>query len=149
MNDPSIRRTVLMAEDDQDDRLLVEEAFHELEIERDLLFVDDGEQLLDYLHQRNEFADEMKFPRPDLIFLDLNMPRTDGREALREIKLNPSTHSIPVIVFTTSSSRDDILRCYELGCNSYLSKPASFDGLTKVIKLLDDYWLGTVELPSA
>lgn len=137
--------TVLMAEHDPDDRLLVGEAFRELRIERHLRFVDSSEQLLDYLHRRGEFSDDACFPWPDLILMYINMPGKDGEEALREIKSNPELRAVPVVVFSESTAQDDVATCYALGCNSYIVKPMSFERLAKIVKLLDAYWLGVVE----
>lgn len=135
---------VLMADDDEDDRLLMQDAFRRNKFERALHFVEDGEQLLDYLRRRGPWADA---PRPDLILLDLNMPRKDGREALREIKADPELRSIPVVVMTTSRAEADVQGSYEAGANSFIAKPANFESLQEVTRYLRDYWFKLVELP--
>jgi CheY-like chemotaxis protein len=139
--------TILMADDDPDDRELTREAFVESKIANDLRFVEDGEELLDYLHRRGKYVDPASSPRPSLILLDLNMPKMDGREALREIKSDLQFRPIRVIIMTTSKAEEDILRAYDLSAASYITKPVTFDGLIDVIKTLGKYWLEIVELP--
>ena len=112
-----------------------------------LFVVDDGEQALDFLYHRGEFSDADASPRPDLILLDLNMPKLDGRSVLKVVKQDPGLRSIPVVVLTTSSQEEDILRSYELGVNSFIAKPAIFDELVSMMKVIDRYWFGTVILP--
>lgn len=139
--------TILVAEDDPDDRLLVEEAFEDSRLANKLVFVEDGEDLLDYLHQRNKYAgQETLFP--GLILLDLNMPRKDGREALAEIKLNQKLRRIPIVVMTTSKAEEDIIRSYDLGVSSFIVKPVTFEGLVDVMLALRRYWFEIVELPT-
>lgn len=140
--------TILMAEDDPDDRLLTKEAFQESKLANDLRFVKDGEELMNYLRREGEYEDSEKSPRPGLILLDLNMPRKDGREALQEIKADPHLRMIPIIVLTTSKAEEDILRSYDLGVSSFITKPVSFEELISVIKVLGKYWLEIVELPT-
>lgn len=137
---------ILMADDDADDRLLTREAFQENKLKNDLKFVEDGEQLMDYLLHRNGY-DANNAPRPGLILLDLNMPRKDGRQALKEIKSNPALKRIPIVVLTTSKAEEDIIKSYELGVNSFITKPVSFDSLVKVTARLGHYWFEIVELP--
>lgn len=139
--------TILMADDDEEDRMLTQKAFELNRLGNDLRFVEDGEDLLDYLHQRGKYADPASAPRPGLILLDLNMPRLDGREALAAIKSDPSLRRIPVVVMTTSEADQDIARSYDLGANSYVTKPVTFDSLAQVIKALDQYWFEIVALP--
>ena len=139
--------TILMADDDEDDRLMTKEALEEARLKNELRFVEDGEELMNYLRHQGEYADAEKAPRPGLILLDLNMPRKDGREALKEIKADPELRRIPIIVLTTSKAEEDILRTYDLGVNSFITKPVSFDGLVEVMKSLALYWLEIVELP--
>ena len=139
--------TVLYADDDADDQLLVKEALEESRLLNDLLFVNDGEELMDYLLRRGEYADPAKSPRPGLILLDLNMPRKNGREALAEIKQHPQLRRIPVVVLTTSKAEEDIYRSYDLGVNSFVSKPVTFSGMAAVMKALGTYWFQIVELP--
>jgi two-component system, response regulator len=139
---------ILMADDDADDRLLAKDALTECQLANDLHFVENGEELMDYLKHRGKYATADIAPRPSLILLDLNMPRKDGREALREIKSDPELRRIPVVVLTTSKADTDISRIYELGANSFISKPVTFDSLVNVMKVLGRYWIETVELPT-
>lgn len=139
--------TILMADDDPDDRQLTREAFEENHLANDLRFVEDGEELLDYLHQRGKYAAEGAAPTPGLILLDLNMPRKDGREALREIKAHPRLRAIRVVVMTTSKAEEDVLKSYDLSAASYITKPVTFDRLVEVVRTLGKYWLEIVELP--
>lgn len=137
--------TILMADDDPDDRLLTKDALEESHLLNEFETVEDGEELMDYLHQRGKYAGK---PRPGLILLDLNMPRKDGREALREIKSDPDLRRIPVVVMTTSKAEEDILRSYDLGVNSFVVKPITFDGLVETLQTIGKYWFEIVELPS-
>lgn len=139
---------ILVADDDPDDRVLVREALEESRLANALRFVEDGEQLMDYLCQRGQFADPEAAPRPGLILLDLNMPRKDGREALREIKADPELRRIPIIVLTTSRAEEDIYRTYDLGVNSFITKPVTFDSFVEMIRVLGRYWFEIVELPA-
>jgi CheY-like chemotaxis protein len=138
---------ILMADDDADDRLLAKDALTECRLANDLYFVENGEELLDYLRHRGKYAQLAGRARPGLILLDLNMPRKDGREALREIKADPELRKIPVVVLTTSKADTDIASIYALGANSFISKPVSFDALVEVMKVLGRYWFEIVELP--
>jgi CheY-like chemotaxis protein len=139
--------TILMADDDPDDFFLVRDAIKESGLPNDFQLVADGEELMDYLYRRGKFMNLENAELPCLILLDLNMPRKDGREALTEIKKEPRFHGIPIVVFTTSGSEDDVYCSYELGASSYITKPTSFDDLVAVIKELGDCWLRTVRLP--
>ncbi len=139
---------ILVADDDEDDRLLMEEALEENDL-GDFYFVEDGEELMDFLYHRGPYRYADSSPRPSLILLDLNMPRKDGREALKEIKENPELKKIPVVVLTTSKAEEDIFRTYDLGVNSFIAKPVTFESMVAIIKMLDHYWFGLVELPSA
>jgi CheY-like chemotaxis protein len=139
--------TILIADDDPDDRRLTQEAFEENHLANDLRFVEDGEELLDYLHQRGKYAADGAAPTPGLILLDLNMPRKDGREALQEIKADVRLRNIRVVVMTTSKAEEDVLRSYNLSAASYITKPVTFDRLVEVIRTLGKYWLEIVELP--
>jgi two-component system response regulator len=139
--------TILMADDDPDDRQMTREAFEESRLVNDLRFVEDGVELMDYLHRRGKYADPATSPRPGLILLDLNMPKKDGREALCEIKADPRLKNIRVVVLTTSKAEEDILRSYHLSASSCITKPVTFAALTEVIRTLGKYWLEIVELP--
>lgn len=144
---PEARKiTILMADDDEDDRMLAKDAFEENHLSNDLRFVEDGKELMDYLLRRGRYADRADSPRPGLILLDLNMPRKDGRECLEEIKSHPSLKRIPVIVLTTSKAEEDLYRTYELGVNSYITKPVTFDGLVEVVATFGEYWFELVTL---
>jgi CheY-like chemotaxis protein len=136
---------ILMAEDDPEDQMLVREAFEEAHLGNKLWTVDDGIELMQFLRREREYAD---VPRPGLILLDLNMPRKDGREALREIKGHPEFKHIPVVVLTTSSSEEDIIASYDLGVSTYVRKPVTFDRLVDVVRTLGHYWFEIAELPS-
>jgi CheY-like chemotaxis protein len=138
---------ILMVDDDEDDRLLVRDALKDSNIEGELRFVENGEELLDYLAHRGRFENPETAPRPSLILLDLNMPRKDGREALREIKRNSEFCRIPVVVLTTSHADTDIGSVYELGANSFVCKPFQFEALVGLMRTLGNYWFKTVELP--
>ena len=136
--------TVLSAEDDADFRLLVKRAIDRSGLGVDLRFVEDGEQLLEYLHRRGAYAEA---PRPDLVLLDLNLPRTDGRDALRAIKGDAALRAIPVVVFTTSNAAEDVALCYALGANAFVHKPMDMTALVDVVSTIGHYWLDVVERP--
>jgi CheY-like chemotaxis protein len=138
---------ILMADDDADDRMLAKEALDECRVINDLRFVEDGEELMDYLGKKGDYAETEKCPRPGLILLDLNMPKKDGREALKEIKADPDLRRIPVVVMTTSQAEEDIFRSYDLGASSYVTKPVTFDRLVELMKTLGEYWIEFVRLP--
>ncbi|MGV8074921.1 MAG: response regulator [Syntrophobacteraceae bacterium] len=138
---------VLIADDDEDDCLLVKSAFEENDLTNELRFVSDGVELLEYLRREGEYTDSSLAPPPDLILLDLNMPRKDGRDALREIKADKSLCGIPVIVFTTSLEEEDVRLSYEIGASAFIPKPTSFEGLTQVIETLGLFWFDIVQLP--
>ncbi|MDJ0705264.1 MAG: response regulator [Leptolyngbyaceae cyanobacterium MO_188.B28] len=139
--------TILMADDDPDDCLLAREALAESRLANDLHFVSDGEELMDYMYQRGKYAAPNSAPRPGFILLDLNMPRKDGREALKEIKADPNLRHIPIIVLTTSKANEDIYRSYAQGANSFITKPVTFASLVEVMRSLEKYWFEIVELP--
>ena len=140
--------TILMVDDDEEDCELMKEAFKETRLANDLRFVDDGEKLLDYLNHMGFYADPSQSPRPGLILLDLNMPKKDGREVLKEIKSDPDLREIPVVVFTTSRAERDILKSYDLGANAFVTKPVGFRSLVEVIGAIVKYWLETMRLPN-
>lgn len=139
---------ILMADDDEDDVLLTQKALQKGKLLNTLCSVRDGEELLDYLLHRGAYTDATAYPRPGLILLDLNMPKKDGREALREIKANPDLQDIPIVVFTTSKAEEDIYRSYKLGVNSFVTKPVTFDSLIEVMQALGKYWFEIVTLPN-
>ena len=138
---------ILMADDDADDRLMAEKAFLEAKLDNGLRFVEDGEELMDYLLHRGKYTNTTLHPLPGLILLDLNMPRKDGREALKEIKAHPQLHRIPVVILTTSKAETDILRSYDLGVNSFITKPVTFQGLVEAMRVMKQYWFQLVKLP--
>jgi CheY-like chemotaxis protein len=140
--------TILMADDDDDDYLLAKKALHASRLLNTLNRVKDGEELLDYLKRRGKYADNIEFRRPGIVLLDLNMPKKDGREALKEMKSDPELLNIPVVVFTTSKTEEDIYRSYQLGVNSFITKPVTFEGLLHVMQTLGRYWFEIVELPA-
>jgi CheY-like chemotaxis protein len=141
--------TILMADDDEEDCALTKEAMSNARLANEMRFVHDGEELMDYLHRRGTYADAgSEAPRPGVILLDLNMPKKDGREALGEIKSDPDLRRIPVCVLTTSAAEQDIFRSYDLGVNSFITKPVTFAGLVEVLNAWSRYWFEIVELPS-
>ena len=139
--------SILLAEDDPDDRLMATEALEENRLANDLHTVEDGEQLMDYLYHRGKYTELENWSLPGLILLDLNMPKKDGREALKEIKADPNLRRIPIVVLTTSKAEEDIYRTYDLGVNSFITKPVSFESLVSIMKTLKKYWFEIVELP--
>jgi len=141
--------TILFAEDDPDDRLLLIKAIETRSSACDLRFVEDGDELMEYLHRRGRYADEADAPRPALILLDLNMPGKDGRVAAREIKGDARLRQIPLLVLTTSKSQEDVFQAYDAGVNSFLRKPLTFDGLLALVDEVRSFWLSSVELPAA
>ncbi len=138
---------IMVAENDEDDRALVKFAFAECKLSNTVYFVEDGEQLLDYLYHRGGYQDTVHVVRPDLILLDLDMPKINGHEALKEIKNDPQLRSIPVVIFTTSKSTRDINSTYNMGANSFIVKPVTYDGLIQVMNVLAEYWSEISELP--
>lgn len=146
MNYKQKQFTILIANDDEDTRFLMQEALREVRSAIRSEFVENGEQVLDYLYRRGEYAGS-NWDRPDLILLDLNMPRLDGREVLTLIRSDPDLQQIPVVILTTSHRSGDILLCYRLGANSFISKPVTFEGLVEVMKTLCQYWFEIVSLP--
>jgi CheY-like chemotaxis protein len=141
--------TILMADDDPEDRQLTRDALAQNRMTGDLRFVVDGEDLMDYLHQRGRWFDPADSPRPGIILLDLNMPRKDGREALVEIKTDPDLRQIPTVVLTSSKAEEDVVRSYMLGANSFITKPVTFTGLAEVMKTWAEYWFQAAEIPPA
>jgi two-component system, response regulator len=141
--------TILYADDDPEDRMLVKDAWEEARLANELHFVEDGEDLMDYLQRRGKHVGLQGTPLPGMILLDLNMPRKDGREALKEIKSNPQLRRIPIVVLTTSKAEEDIYRAYDLGVNSFIVKPVTFQSLVEVTLTLNRYWFEIVELPDS
>jgi CheY-like chemotaxis protein len=139
---------ILMADDDDDDILLTKKALQKGKLLNPVYTVHDGEELLDYLFRRGEYTNIENAPRPGMILLDLNMPKMDGREALREMKVHPDFKDIPVVVFTTSKAEEDIYRSYKLGVNSFITKPVTFEKLIEVMQMLGRYWFEIVTLPA-
>ena len=138
---------ILLVEDDPDDQDLTKRALKGSKLRNKLCIVDNGEHALDYLFRRSQFTDPKTSPRPDLILLDLNLPKLDGRAVLKEIKGSPELRRIPVVILSTSSQEEDILRSYDLGVNSYITKPVRMEGFIKVIRDLERYWFELVVLP--
>lgn len=140
---------VLMADDDEDDVLLTSEALEESKLANDFRSVADGVELLEFLNREGRYADPASSPTPGLILLDLNMPRMDGREALRIIKNDERLRQIPIVVMTTSEADTDVVRSYDLGANSFITKPVTFEKLVEVVRMLTTYWFDIVALPPA
>jgi CheY-like chemotaxis protein len=139
--------TILLADDDEDDRLMTRDALRDARLHNDLRTVIDGVELMEYLRREGTYADPDSSPRPGMILLDLNMPRMDGREALASIKSDPELRSIPVVILTTSKAEEDVIRSYDLGVNSFITKPVTFLGLVEVMKVFSRYWMEIVDLP--
>lgn len=138
---------ILVADDDAEDRMLVKDALDESRLANHVNFVEDGEELMNYLRNKGKYADKNTFPTPGLILLDLNMPRKDGREAVKEIKADPNLRIIPIVVLTTSKAEEDILKTYDLGVSSFITKPVTFSSMVEIMKTLGKYWFEIVELP--
>lgn len=138
---------ILIADDDAEDRMLLKEALEENRLKNAIQFVENGEELMEYLQSRGKFTNREKYPLPGLILLDLNMPKKDGREALKEIKEDPQLRFIPVVVLTTSKAEEDIVKTYNLGVSSFITKPVTFVALVEMMKTLSEYWFELVELP--
>lgn len=139
--------TIVMADDDDDDRMFARDALAENRLANDLYFVSDGEELLEFLRREGRYAGSDDAPRPGLILLDLNMPRMDGREALSIIKSDPQLRQIPIVILTTSQAEQDIFASYDLGAASYITKPVTFEGLVRAMGQLGLYWFEIVALP--
>ena len=137
-----------MADDDPDDRMMADQVFRQYRLKNGIVYVEDGQELMDYLHHQGKYAEADQFPLPDLILLDLNMPRKDGHEALTEIKTDPKLRRIPVVILTTSQAEEDILRSYDLGVNAYITKPVTFEGLAETIRIFNIFWFELVKLPN-
>lgn len=139
---------IVVADDDEEDRMLVKEALEESRLANNLQFVVDGEDLLAYLRNQGKYADKQRYPAPGLILLDLNMPRKDGREAVKEIKSDPQLRITPVVVLTTSKAEEDIIKTYDMGVSSFITKPVTFSSLVEIMRTLGKYWFEIVELPN-
>lgn len=140
---------ILMADDDEDDRLLAEDALAESGLPNKLFFVENGQQLLEYLRGEGAFKDRGKHPLPGLILLDLNMPIKDGLSALTEIRADERLTHLPVVVLTTSNNDEEVLKSYRIGANSFLTKPIEFDALVEMLRNLGKFWFETAHLPCA
>jgi two-component system, response regulator len=147
MNTSSKPLNIIIAEDDEDDYLLIAEALNKLDKINSIYWAKDGEELLNYLRSIEE-SENAQEKRPSLIILDLNMPKKDGREALSEIKTNPMSKSIPVIILTTSQADADITQAYKLGANSFIQKPFKYQDFKITMEALQNYWLNIVKLPT-
>jgi CheY-like chemotaxis protein len=145
---PSNAVNIVLADDDEDDRMFTADALLVAKLANHLTTVNDGEELMDYLHRRGQYAPPASAPRPGLILLDLNMPKKDGREVLREMKSDPVLRTIPVVVLTTSKAEEDIERTYNLGANSFIVKPVTFEGLVEALQVVAEYWFEVVHLPA-
>ncbi|HXC04012.1 MAG TPA: response regulator [Bacteroidia bacterium] len=138
---------ILIADDDAEDRMLITDALKESRLKNHIQFVENGEELLQYLNNEGNYTDTRKYPTPGIILLDLNMPKKDGREALKEIKADKKLRCIPIIILTTSQAEEDILKTYNLGVNSFITKPVTFQSMVDVMRTLQKYWFEIVELP--
>ncbi len=147
MNQQGKPITILYADDDPEDRMLVKDALEWSRLANELHFAEDGEELMDYLYRRGKYTSLLDSPYPSLILLDLDMPKKDGREAIKEIKADSNLRRIPIVVLTTSKAEEDINRSYDLGVSGFIVKPATFESLTNTIKILEKYWFEIVELP--
>ena len=146
MKGESVR--ILIADDDEDDRMLIADAFEEARLNNPVDFVEDGEELMEYLNRTGRYEHLTEDDLPGIILLDLNMPKKDGRTALQEIRADKKLHNIPIVVLTTSKSEEDILKTYNLGVNSFITKPVTFDRLVEVVKVLGKYWIEIVAIPA-
>ena len=139
---------ILMADDDDDDYLVTRNAFQELPSPNRFFRVDNGEELMDYLFRRGQYSNSKNFPIPDIILLDVNMPKKNGHEALKEIRAHPDLQMIPVVILSVSHDKEVIGRSYRLGANSFIKKPISYDQLMVIVKALSHYWFDIVTLPA-
>lgn len=139
---------ILIADDDLEDQMLIYDALKENHLKNNIQCVENGEELLLYLRNEGKYADRQKYPTPGIVLLDLNMPKKDGREALREIKGDKHLKNIPIIILTTSGAETDILKTYDLGANSFITKPVTFSAMVETMNTLKKYWFEIVELPA-
>ena len=147
MNSSSQPIRIVVADDDADDRMMIKDAFDESKLGNPVDFVEDGVELLEYLNRQGKWTHLTNQPFPGFILLDLNMPRKDGRTVLKEIKESSELHRIPIVILTTSKAEEDIIRTYNLGVNSFICKPVSFDKLVDIVKTVGHYWIEIVALP--
>jgi two-component system response regulator len=147
MTRPGLPIRILVADDDADDRLMIKDAFDESRLGNPVDFVQDGVELMDYLNRNGPYAHLSDQAYPGFILLDLNMPRKDGRTALKEIKASPHLQRIPIVILTTSKAEEDIVRTYDLGVNSFICKPVTFDSLVEIVRTVGRYWIEIVALP--
>lgn len=147
METASKAMTILIVDDDDDDRHLINRAFVELHSQARVMHVRDGQEMIDYMHRNVPFSDPSSFPLPNLILLDLNMPRMNGQEALQYLKSDPRLRRIPVVILSTSDSQTDVQLLYDLGANAYVRKPLSYHGLLRAVQRLDQFWLQVVRFP--
>ena len=138
---------ILIADDDADDQMLIIDALKESRLKNNVQCVENGEELMDYLRNKGKYSDQKKYPTPGIILLDLNMPKKDGREALKEIRADEKLKRIPIIILTTSKAEEDVLKTYNLGANSFITKPVTFIAMVEVMNKLKNYWFEIVELP--
>ena len=143
----SIPVRIVVADDDADDRMMIKDAFEASKLSNEIDFAEDGVQLLEYLRREGKWSKLAGEPYPGFILLDLNMPRKDGRTVLKEIRNDPALHRIPIIILTTSKAEEDIIKTYNLGVNSFICKPVSFDKLVDIVKTVGHYWIEIVALP--
>jgi CheY-like chemotaxis protein len=139
--------TILLADDSEDDRMMTREALRESYVLNELREVEDGQELMDYLLRNGRYADPLASPLPGVILLDLNMPRKNGHEAIRDIKDHPRLRRIPIVVLTTSQDEEDVVRSYDLGVNSFITKPVTFEGMVGVMRAFGQYWIEIVAIP--
>ena len=139
---------IIIAENDEDDRMLLEHAIEETKLAVKMHFVQDGNELMDYLYRKGKYAQLKRFQSIHLILLDLNMPKKNGLEVIKEVRENQKLRQIPIVVLSTSNTKEDIYLSYYIGANSFITKPSSFDSLVNTMKMLIEYWSQTVELPS-
>jgi CheY-like chemotaxis protein len=147
MDDQGKQITILLVDDDPDDRLLARDAIAKHELKHNVQFLENGEELLDYLKRRGKYEDPKNSPTPGLILLDIRMPKMDGTEALKAIRNDQELRNIPVVMLSTSRAEEEIFKTYDLGANSFICKPVTFDGLVEIMGSLTDYWFETVQLP--
>ena len=147
MNKSSQPIRIVVADDDADDRMMIKDAFEESKLGNPVDFVEDGIELMEYLNRQGKWTHLANQPYPGFILLDLNMPRKDGRTVLKEIKESTEFHRIPIVILTTSKAEEDIIRTYNLGVNSFICKPVSFDKLVDIVKTVGHYWIEIVALP--